>query len=278
MKFGFVTGWSESNFKAAKELGFDGVEVGVGGLLDPSTATDDDVKRAREMFDNLGIQALTLFYAGDFAAADQATQEQIWKSFHRVMEMAPIMGTDTVTTLGWVPRGVSIGEQLAFYKKSFGQFAKWAEDLGLKVGIENWPGGMGNIAFSPANWTRMWEAVPSEAVGLEFDPSHLVWQGIDYIAALYENAGRVYAFHAKDTEIDEYKLRTQGNLIPGWWRYRIPGWGCVNWRRIFSAFNDFGYDGRVIIEHEDPVFAGDRWAEGLRLGLRELKSHIDPMA
>jgi sugar phosphate isomerase/epimerase len=275
MKFGFVTGWNETNFQLAKEIGFDGVEIGVGGPLDPNTATDDDAKRAREMLDNLGIQALTLFTVGEYGHADAAVREQSWKNFRRTMEMAEIMGTDTVTTLAFVAHGVSPAEQLASYKESFSQFAKWAEDLGVKIGIENWPGG-GNFAFSPANWTRMWEAVPSKAVGLEFDPSHLVWQGIDYIAALYEHADRVYAFHAKDTEINTYKLKKEGNLFPGWWRYRIPGWGDINWRRIFMAFNDFGYNGRVIIEHEDAIFYGDRWGEGLRLGLRELRSHIDP--
>lgn len=276
MEFGFVTGWNETNFQLAHEIGFDGVEIGVSGPLDPNTATDDDVKKAREHLAEIGTKALTLFFAGDYATPDPAAQEQVWKNFKRTMEMALIMGTDTVTTLAWVPRGVSIDEQLEFYKKSFGQFALWAEEIGVKVGIENWPGGMGNIAFSPANWTRMWEAVPSPVVGLEFDPSHLVWQGVDYIAALRENASRIHAFHAKDTEIFEAKLKKQGNLLPGWWRYRIPGWGVINWREIFMALNDIGYNGRIIVEHEDPVFSGARWAEGLRFGLCELKKHVDP--
>lgn len=276
MEFGFVTGWNETNFKLAAEIGFDGVEIGVGGPLDPATATNDDVKRVREQLEEIGTKALTLFFAGDFAVADPAAQEQVWKSFKRVMEMAPIMGTDTVTTLAWTPAGASRDEMIKFYAKSFGQFAKWAEDCGVKVGIENWPGGGRNIAFSPANWTRMWEEVPSMAVGLEFDPSHLVWQGVDYIAALREHSSRVHAFHAKDTEIFTKVLEVQGNLLPGWWRYRIPGWGIIDWREIFMALNDFGYDGRIIVEHEDPVFSGDRWAEGLRFGLEELLGHIDP--
>lgn len=276
MEFGFVTGWNETNFKLAAEIGFDGVEIGVGGPLDPVTASNDDVKKVREQLEKIGTKALTLFYAGDFAVADPAAQEQVWKSFRRVMEMAPIMGTDTVTTLAWTPAGASRDEMIAFYKKSFGAFARWAEELGVKVGIENWPGGGRNISFSPANWDRMWEEVPSPAVGLEFDPSHLVWQGVDYIAALRKHCARVHAFHAKDTEIFTKVLEAQGNLLPGWWRYRIPGWGIINWREIFMALNDIGYDGRIIVEHEDPVFSGERWAEGLRFGLEELKSHVDP--
>jgi len=273
MRLGFCTGWDEKNFKFAKKAGFDGVEIFVGGMIDPATATDDDVKKARESLDKIGVKALTLFHYQNYA--DPANREQSWKNFRRTMEMAKTMGTDVVTCNAWVPRDVSIDEKLAFYKKSFGRFAKWAEDLGVKVGIENCPHGLANIAYSPALWTRMWEAVPSAAIGLEFDPSHLVWQGVDYIAALYEHGSRVYAFHAKDTEINHYKLEKQGNLMPGWWRYRIPGWGDVDWRRIFMALYDIGYTGDMVIEHEDPVFEGERREEGLRLGLWELQSHVD---
>jgi sugar phosphate isomerase/epimerase len=274
MRFGFCTGWDENNFKFAKEAGFDGVEIFVGGLIHPETATDDDVKKAREILDKLGIQALTLFHYQNYADPDPAKQEQTWKNFHRTMRMAGIMGTDIVTCNAWVPRDASIEEKLAFYKKSFGQFAKWAEDLGVRIGIENCPHGLANISYSPALWGPMWEAVPSPAVGLEFDPSHLVWQGIDWIAALIEHSSRVYAFHAKDTEINTYKLEKDGNQMPGWWRHRVPGWGDIDWRQIFKALYDFGYTGDMIIEHEDPVFAGARREEGLKLGLAELHSHV----
>lgn len=276
MEFGFVTGWNETNFKLAAEIGFDGVELCVGGPMDPASVSDDDAKKVRDQLAEIGTKTLTLFYSGDIAAADQSAQEQVWKNFRRVMELAPIMGTSTVTTIAWTPAGANRDEMIAFYKKAYTTFAQWAEDLGVRVGIENWYAGGRNIAFSPANWVRMWEEVPSPAIGLEFDPSHLVWQGVDFIAALREHHSRVYAFHAKDTEIFYDILKKQGHLLPGWWRYRIPGWGIIDWREIFMALNDIGYNGSIIVEHEDPVFSGERWAEGLRFGIEELKSHIDP--
>lgn len=274
MRLGFCSDWDETKFKFAKNAGFHGVEISPGGPINPATASDDDVKRAKEILDSIGISALTLFHFEDYAAPDIPKREQAWKNLRRTMEIAKLLGTNIVCCNAFVPAETSLDEKIAFYKKSFGEFAKWAEDLEVKIAIENCPHNLHNIAFSPAIWEKLWEAVLSPAVGLEFDPSHLVWQGVDYIAAILEHGSRIYSFHAKDTEIDNYKLERAGNLLPGWWRYRIPGWGDIDWRRIFMALNDVGYEGDIIIEHEDPVFGGSRTEEGLILGLRELESHL----
>ena len=109
----------------------------------------------------------------------------------------------------------------------------------------------------------MFDAVPSKALGLEFDPSHLVWQGIDWAAALTRFASKVYHVHAKDTEILKDRLAADGFFSAGWWRYRLPGYGCVDWHRFTSMLKEQGYDGGVCVEHEDPVFSGKRRVEGL---------------
>jgi sugar phosphate isomerase/epimerase len=179
-------------------------------------------------------------------------------------------------------------ENLKVYKEVFGEYAKAAEGEGVRIAVENcphwvgYPTPVGNIAFSPEMWDAMFGEVPSKAVGLEFDPSHLVWQGIDYLKALVEYGGRVYSFHAKDTEILKdglYRYGVIGKQIgkesewdAGWWRYRIPGFGEVNWKGVFNALYEIGYNGPMVIEHEDPVFDGARREEGLRMGLRFLKS------
>jgi len=152
-----------------------------------------------------------------------------------------------------------------------GDNEKKATDRGVQVAIENCPHGGHNIANSPTMWQRMFDAVPSEAIGLQYDPSHLVWQGIDPIAPIHEFASRIYAFHAKDTQLDNEILKREGILGSGWWRYRVPGYGQIDWQRIFGALADIGYKGDVVIEHEDPVFENELFEQGLRLGLRHLR-------
>ena len=109
---------------------------------------------------------------------------------------------------------------------------------------------------------------------MEFDPSHLVVTGIDYLKALRDFGSKIVHFHAKDTEIDRETLGNCGIYGKGWWRFRIPGWGDINWQKIFSLLLDIGYDYAMVIEHEDPVFTGERNDEGLRRGLKVLRQFV----
>jgi sugar phosphate isomerase/epimerase len=101
-----------------------------------------------------------------------------------------------------------------------------------------------------------------------------VFQFIDIERAIYEFRDRIYAFHAKDTQVYPHVLERTGVLGPGWWTFRIPGFGDVDWTMIFRALTGIGFDGHMIIEHEDPIFRGDRRQEGLRLGLKHLKNFV----
>lgn len=123
-------------------------------------------------------------------------------------------------------------------------------------------------------WEKMFNLVPSEAIGLEYDPSHLIWEGIDPVGPIREFGNRIFAFHAKDTEVLPDVLRRVGILGEGWWRYRIPGWGQVDWKGIFQALAEIRFDGDLIIEHEDPTFTGEQFQQGLRLGLRHLRKFV----
>ena len=115
----------------------------------------------------------------------------------------------------------------------------------------------GNVAHSPELWDLLFEAVPSPAIGLSFDPSHLVWLGIPHVPDVIRAYGeRIYHVDAKDTEIIAARLARQGVFGSGWWRYRLPGLGALDWRAIFSALRDVGYDNIVAIENEDPLCPG----------------------
>jgi sugar phosphate isomerase/epimerase len=123
---------------------------------------------------------------------------------------------------------------------------------------DEWPGGR-NLAYSPAIWRRMFEIVPDDNFGLNLDPSHLVWQFIDYTRAVREFASRIFHVHAKDMEVDREGLYEQGvmSLGMGWQVPRLPGLGEVRWDRFISALYAIDYDWVVSIEHEDRNFEGN---------------------
>jgi len=111
-------------------------------------------------------------------------------------------------------------------------------------------------------------------LGLAYDPSHLVWQFIDPYLPLREFGHKVMHVHAKDTQILRDTLQDVGIEGQGWWRYRVPGWGEMNWTRIISDLSESGYDGVISLEHEDPVWAGseEKVTHALRLGRDFLRS------
>jgi len=267
MRIGFVTRYSPERAEFAGKAGFDGLEITVGGNL-PSKP---DVRQIKDTMAANGLATLTVFHGENYAAPDPAAARKARSNFGKVCDIARVLGTNVITLNASVPREVSLEDKFAHYKRTFGDLAKVARDKGCLIAIENYPAGFGNIAWSPANWERMFNDLPTETIGLEFDPSHLVWQGIDYIAALRRFGTRVYAFHAKDTEIMAETLGYAGIYGSGWWRFRIPGHGDINWKRVFTALDDLGYKGDIIIEHEDPIFSGERRDEGLRKGLKFLR-------
>lgn len=275
MRIGFCTGYSVERIKFAKEAGFDVLEisVGAGAPLDPTTISDDQIEKAADTLAGNGIAAMTVFHFEDYADPDPVKRERAAKNFVRSIDICKAFGTNVLTLNAWVPRDADVDGKLAFYKKTFGKFAEIAEDKGILVGIENCPHGLANIAYSPAMWERMFDVVPSKAIGLEYDPSHLLWQGADYLRALVEFGDRVYAFHAKDTEILTHIQAWEG-AYSNWWRFRIPGWGNVDWKKIFTILYDINYKGDITIEHEDPVFSGSRTDQGLRMGLRFLREFV----
>ena len=275
LKIGFCcTDVCEERVKFAEKTGFEALEIFVGrGLtLDPGIVKDDEIKEVRGLLDTHGIAAASVSHADNYGADKKAIQD-----FPRVLDICRILGTDILTCNGWVIQG-DLDTKIKFFKKTFGSFAHQAEDKGIRIGMENCPHGMNNLAYSPEMWEVIFNEVPSKALGLEFDPSHLYWQEIDYVKAIYDFAERIYAFHAKDTEIMRDKLKKcgilQGLFQANWWRYRVPGYGEIEWKKIFVALTDIGYDGDISIEHEDPLLGGERTDEGLRRGYKFLRQFI----
>ena len=170
-------------------------------------------------------------------------------------------------------------------QKVWPEIVAHARDLGVKVAFENcpmiysrdeWPGGH-NIAYSPRIWRRILEMWPGD-VGINFDPSHLVWQMIDLGRFMREFGPYFFHTHAKDLMIDRDGLYESGILSAGigWQIPRAPGLGEVDWRVFFSALYQVGYDGPVVIELEDRRFEGTelKVKQGFQLAHDLLKPFI----
>lgn len=155
----------------------------------------------------------------------------------------------------------SVDENWPRFREVWSGLINFAEAHGIRIAIENcpmlftrdeWPGGK-NLASSPVIWRRMFETIPSPNFGLAYDPSHLVWQMMDYIAPLREFADRIFRVHVKDALVDRSRLNQTGILaFPlEYHSPKLPGHGGVHWKNFFAALAETGYNGHVSIEIED---------------------------
>jgi len=203
------------------------------------------------------------------------------ETMRKTIDVCQILGVDTVVTFAgsafgmhfWGLPGVGgnhasnkVAANLAIFREVYGPIADYGADRGVRIAFETAGRGgpEGNIAQSPALWDAMFETVPSPAIGLSFDPSHLIWLHVPHIGDVIRAYGsRIYHVDGKDCEIMPARLARQGILGNDWWRYRLPGLGSVPWPEVLSALRDVGYDGIIAIENEDPLcpgFAGVAWA------------------
>lgn len=303
MKLGFLTvclaGIPLADLvKWASGQGFQALEVGA-WPLDSSRdyqATSIDVARLDErradeikkLFLDHGITISALTYCENNLDADPVRRKAYHDHLRKVIDSAGLLGVDLVCT--FVGRDItkSVEENLEEYAKVFPGIIGYAESRGVRLMIENCPmpgwqkrGIPGNLAYSPELWRELFKITPNETIGLNFDPSHLYWLGIDYIGLVPEFKNRIFHVHAKDTEIlpdglNDYGVfgKLLGKRVhgEGWWRYRIPGLGEIDWSSFISTLNENGYDGVVSIEHEDPVWSGseEKVRRGLALGYKAL--------
>jgi sugar phosphate isomerase/epimerase len=180
------------------------------------------------------------------------------------------LGTDVCCALaGKPPDGMTREEAIdGPFADLFGPAAEYAAKKGVRIAFENW---FATVLDHFDHWDRALERVPAENVGFNYDPSHLLWQGIDYLGGVERYGERIFHTHAKDTEVRDDVLRRVGVNGKGWWRYCIPGQGRVRWGEFVARLRRIGYDGVLSIEHEDG-FVGKR--EGLLLGKRFLEQFI----
>lgn len=212
-----------------------------------------------------GITVSGLGYYPNPLHADTGHRDRVIGHLKKVITAAGLMGVPVVNTFLGGDRTQTVDQNWDQALKIFPEIVAHARDNGVTLAFENcpmifsrdeWPGGH-NIAYSPRIWRRIFEAWGKD-VGLNYDPSHLVWQMIDNARFIKEFGSRMVHVHAKDLMIDCDGLYENGVLSAGigWQVPRMPGLGDVKWDEIFAGLYRAGYDGPVIIEHEDRTFEG----------------------
>jgi sugar phosphate isomerase/epimerase len=184
----------------------------------------------------------------------------------KVIKAASLLGLERVNTFVGRDWTKSVDDNWPRFTQTWKPLVKFAEDHGIRIGIENcpmlfskdeWPGGK-NLATTPAIWRRMFDEIPSKNFGLNYDPSHMIWQHMDYLKPIREFADRLVHIHAKDVRIDHHKLNEVGIMAhPNLFHTpKLPGLGDVNWGQFFGTLGDVGYRGPVCVEVEDRAFEG----------------------
>jgi sugar phosphate isomerase/epimerase len=232
-----------------------------------------------------GLAISALGYYPNPLHPDRAHREAVVGHLKAVITAASRMGVGVVNTFCGGDASKHVDDNWKEAQKLWPDIVAHARDHGVKLAFENcpmifsvdeWPGGH-NIAYSPMIWRRIIETWNGE-VGINFDPSHLVWQMIDQARFIREFGAHFRHVHAKDLMIDRDGLYERGVLSEGvgWQIPRMPGLGEVDWSQFFSGLYRVGYDGPVIIEHEDRRFEGteDAVKRGFLLARDVLRPYV----
>jgi sugar phosphate isomerase/epimerase len=225
-----------------------------------------DADRIKRLVAQAGIQISGLGYYPNPLAPDKAEAQVYIEHLRQLILAAELLGVRVVNTFIGRDWTLSVDDNWPRFKEVWPPLIKFAEAHGIRIGIENcpmaftqdeWPGGK-NLAHSPAIWRRMFAEIPSDHFGLNFDPSHFIWQQMDYLKPLREFSGKLFHIHAKDVRLNRHRLDDVGIMATplAFHTPKLPGLGDVNWGQFISTLLDVGYDGPVCIEVEDRAYEG----------------------
>jgi sugar phosphate isomerase/epimerase len=279
VKIGFYTStFNDRPFEEvvdfAASAGFDAIEIDVGGHIKTPDRLEAAVALARSR--DLFVSSITYF--GNQLDADRAKRKALRE---RTAEFAGAIGEAGVPIFVIFPGRDDTASDEANYD-DFADFANGliaeTQPFGLTFAIENWPGPKDNfIGTTPKGWQELFQRIGDPRFGLEFDPSHLIRIGVDPYQAMEAVKDRIAILHAKDTAINAESLQAVGYHGKGWWQYKLPGLGLIDWPRFLRQARGAGFDGTLSIEHEDAAYGwpGKDLAarkDGERLGLNYLRN------
>lgn len=305
MKLGFITSILENDtfeemIDFASKEGFECVEVacwpkgkgtrryaGTSHIDIDRVLTDDNY--ARHVIDysaNKGVQISAIAYYPNILDPDLTKRTENICHLMNCIKASAKLKINMVTTFIGRDQSKDVEDNLKLVQEVWPPILEEAEENGVKVAIENcpmlfgrdqWPGGQ-NLMTSPQNWKRVFEILPYQNLGINYDPSHFVWQMIDYIKPIYEFRDKIFHVHFKDIKLYREKLDICGIMAYPleFMQPKLPGLGEVDWGKYISALNDIGYNGYSCIEVEDRAYEGSEKAihDSLRLSKKYLSQFI----
>ena len=305
MKLGFVSAildqsTYEEMMDTASELGFECVEVacwpqgkaerryaGVSHIdaervLQEETYANEILEYAKEKH----VQISSLAYYPNTMDADLDKRNAAVEHLKNLIKASKKLGVGMVTTFIGRDQSKTVEENLELVKEVWPPIIELSEKEGVKIAIENcpmlfgadqWPGGQ-NLMTTPAIWKKVFEILPSDNLGINYDPSHFVWQMIDYIKPIYEFQDKIFHVHYKDIKVYPDKLNQVGIMAYplDFMSPKLPGLGDVDWGKYVSALTDIGYDGYTCIEVEDKAFEGtkEKVLDSLKLSKKYMEQFV----
>ncbi|MFM8271057.1 MAG: sugar phosphate isomerase/epimerase family protein [Gemmata sp.] len=232
--------------------------------LDVTHFTDESAAGVQDLLRIHRVSVSGLGYYPNPLDPDPAHRALVGDHLIKVINAAQKLGVGVVNTFIGRDPATGVAANFAQVEKVWPRILGAAAGANVRLGIEHcpmlfseneWPGGK-NVATGPAHWRKLFEMFPSAPLGLNFDPSHLIWQDIDCARAVREFGPRIVHVHAKDERIDRDRLYQVGVTGLGWHVPKLPGLGDVRWGEFFAALTDAGYAGPVCIEVEDRAYEG----------------------
>ena len=234
--------------------------------LDVSSLDDEEITRIKDKLKEKNVSVSALGYYPNPLDADPEKSEFYFNHIKKVIDASARLGVNIMNTFIGADPAKHDDENFERFRELWPPVIKYAEERNVKSGIENcpmfftrdeWPSGC-NLAHSPALWRKIFETIPSPNFGLNYDPSHMVWQFMDYVKPIYEFRNRIFHVHIKDARIRWENINETGILTTPLNIHtpKLPGLGDINWGKFFSALYEVGYDGSACIEVEDKAFEG----------------------
>lgn len=300
MKIGFVSAilgdYSfEEMIDIASDMGFECVEVACwpnekaerryAGVshIDVDALTDHKIEEIHQYCDQKHVEISALAYYPNTMDSDVEKRERNITHLKKVIRASARLGVNMVTSFIGRDQTKTVEENLELFRAIWPSIIEEAETYKVKIAIENcpmlfdaeqWPGGQ-NLFTTPKLWKEMFEILPSDYFGINYDPSHFVWQMMDYIKPLYEFKDKIFHVHYKDMKLYPGKLETVGTMAYplDYMAPKIPGLGDVDWGKYVSALTDIGYNGYTCIEVEDRAF--ENTAEDVLNSLKLSKKYME---
>jgi sugar phosphate isomerase/epimerase len=250
--------------------------------LDPEAMNEATAEMFQSLQATSGVRISGLGYYPNPLDPDEEKSAYYLNHIEKIIHAAAQLGVPVVNTFIGRHPAKTVSENIALFRRKWPRLIDLAGELGIKIAIENcpmlftddeWPGGK-NLATTPAIWDEIFSIVPSAHFGLNYDPSHFVWQMMDPLQPLRDYAGRLHHIHLKDAKVYPEKLNRVGIMATPLQFHapRIPGRGDLHWPSFFTALKSSGYTGPVCIEVEDKDFESS--ASDIEKAILQSRDHI----